>query len=144
MYGREKMDGTVELVAAARRKGALLPEAKRVDTWATKADRPLRREMAGELHTPLDVTVHASTNGRRMENLLYCCSAKSYRSASFSGEAASGRRRRRERPAFDVPLQILFPRSRLALWLLPSFSFSGHGVPWSSRHPIGGIYNLAS
>ena len=72
MYGREKMDGTVELVAAARRKGALLPEAKRVDTWATKADRPLRREMAGELHTPLDVAVHASTNGRRMENLLYC------------------------------------------------------------------------
>jgi len=61
MYGREKMDGTVELVAAARRKGALLPEAKRVDTWATKADRPRRREMAGELHTPLDVTVHAST-----------------------------------------------------------------------------------
>jgi hypothetical protein len=35
----------VELVAAARRKGALLPEGKRVDTWATKADRPLRREM---------------------------------------------------------------------------------------------------
>ena len=129
------MDGTVELVAAARRKGALLPEAKRVDTWATKADRPLRREMAGELHTPLDVTVHASTNGRRMENLLYCCSAKSYRSASFSGEAASGRRRRRERPAFDVPLQILFPRSPSPAGL-PFFLISDHVVPWSSRHPI--------
>lgn len=75
-------------------KGDLLPEAKRVDTWATKGDRPATEKIDEPFavdRAPCSIGCDSACMRPpmaaewRISPLLFVSSAKSYRSASFSG-----------------------------------------------------------